>query len=126
MCIRLEKFSFIISFLFRSPQQRRGRFKIPAPRVFNDHSQIFSQAVLPADTYSQYQDEEDDSFITQNIHKADVSMCPLERAEKILRERRKAKKLAHLNEESKMKSKKRIQLINDSSEEEDTDFEFVS
>lgn len=108
------------SVLCRSPQHRRGAFKIPVPRIFNDHSRIFSQTVLPDDIYSQYQ-EEDDSFITQNIHKAEVSMCPLERAEKILRERRKAKKLGILDENSKKKSKRKVQLIADSSEEEDND-----
>ncbi|XP_065369638.1 uncharacterized protein Fancm [Calliphora vicina] len=108
----------------KSPQQRRGTFKIPAPRVYNDHSRIFSQAVLPDDTYSQYLPdsfvvEEDDADVTE------VSMCPLERAEKILKERRRAKKLGLLEPENCVKkktgnTKKRIQIINDSS---DDDFE---
>lgn len=40
--------------------------------------------------------EEDDSFINNNANITEVSMCPLERAEKILKERRKAKKNAKL------------------------------
>ncbi|XP_037826903.1 uncharacterized protein LOC119614879 [Lucilia sericata] len=113
----------------KSPQQRRGAFKIPAPRVYNDRSRIFSQAVLPDDTYSQYLPdsfvvEEEDSFINDNADVAEVSMCPLEKAEKILKERRRAKKLGLLEEDcvqkKKTKSKKKIQIITDSS---DDDFE---
>lgn len=106
---------------------RRGAFKIPAPRVYNDHSNIYSQAVLPEEVCSQYVPDsfvvdEDDSFINNNANITEVSMCPLEKAEKILKERRKAKKLAKLSgseEQVKSKRKKKIQLIEDSSEEDD-------
>ncbi|KAM7342429.1 FA complementation group M [Cochliomyia hominivorax] len=114
----------------KSPQQKRGAFKIPAPRVYNDHSRIFSQAVLPDDTYSQYLPdsfvvEGEDSFINDNADVTEVSMCPLEKAEKILKERRRAKKLGLLEEDKPVKTKtktknKRIQIIESSS---DDDFE---
>lgn len=50
-------------------------------------------------------------------------MCPLEKAEKILKERRRAKKLGLLQEDSvktKVKSKRKVHIIEDSS---DDDFE---
>uniref|UniRef100_A0A1I8PN99 Fanconi anemia group M protein n=1 Tax=Stomoxys calcitrans TaxID=35570 RepID=A0A1I8PN99_STOCA len=120
----------------KSPQNRRGTFKIPAPRVFNDHSHIYSQAVLPEEICSQYVPDsfvvdEDDSFITNNPNVTEVSMCPLERAEKILKERRRAKKKAKLatgqtNAKGPKQKKRKVHMIDDSSEDDDDDdIEFV-
>ncbi|XP_061399462.1 uncharacterized protein LOC133335170 [Musca vetustissima] len=116
----------------KSPAARRGGFKIPAPRVYNDHSQIYSQALLPEEVCSQYIPDsfvvdEDDSFINNNANITEVSMCPLERAEKILKERRRAKKNAKLaaanggqttNAVKSKSKKKKIHLIDDSSDDD--------
>ncbi|XP_011291940.1 uncharacterized protein LOC101889475 [Musca domestica] len=113
----------------KSPAPRRGGgFKIPAPRVYDDHSHIYSQALLPEEICSQYMPdsfvvEEDDSFINNNANITEVSMCPLERAEKILKERRKAKKNAKLaaSGQTATKSKgkkKKVNLIDDSSDDD--------
>lgn len=67
--------------------------------------------------------EEDDSFINNNANITEVSMCPLERAEKILKERRKAKKNAKLAASGQTApktkgKKKKVNLIHDSSDDD--------
>ncbi|XP_075166283.1 FA complementation group M [Haematobia irritans] len=119
----------------KSPQNRRGAFKIPAPRVYNDHSHIYSQAVLPEDICSQYVADsfvvdEDESFINNKADVTEVSMCPLERAEKILKERRRAKKNAKLaaaagqipNTKKPQQKKRTVHIIGDSSDDDSDDF----
>ncbi|XP_068145713.1 DEAD-box ATP-dependent DNA helicase Fancm [Drosophila tropicalis] len=81
----------------RSPLQRPGAFKMPAQRVYQDESYIYSQ---PVDEPSQYMpcsfivDEVNDTTAT-NSH--DISECPLERAERILKEQRKQRRQQRRN-----------------------------
>ncbi|XP_067627008.1 DEAD-box ATP-dependent DNA helicase Fancm [Eurosta solidaginis] len=96
----------------------RGAFKIPVPRKFNDHSKIYSQAVPVAE--SQYVC---DSFV---VHEEDIkdsstqlrdqTMSPLERAERILKERRRARR--KFKEVAKIQRRRRICEPVDSSDEE--------
>lgn len=78
--------------------QRPGAFKMPAQRVYQDESYIYSQ---PVDEPSQYMpcsfivDEVDDA--TTN-HSHDISECPLERAERILKEQRKQRRQKRRND----------------------------
>lgn len=115
-------------FLLRSPINR-GAFKIPPPKVFNDRSLIFSQMEPP--TNSQY---ELDSFVVneveakrkRNQNVETQAMSPLERAERILKQRRREKRtakymeLANISPPPSKKQKTRIYKVCNSS---DDDFE---
>ncbi|XP_017081991.2 LOW QUALITY PROTEIN: uncharacterized protein LOC108115178 [Drosophila eugracilis] len=101
----------------KSPIQRPGAFKMPPPRVYRDESHIFSQPF--EDDSSQYMQcsfvVDDESSTIERGH--DVSECPLEKAERILKERRKQRRLAKLIPEPANK-RRRLQIISTSSDEE--------
>lgn len=93
---------------------------MPAPRVYNDES-IYSQFVEAEP--SQYFPC---SFIANDVsvenEKHDVSECPLERAERILKERRRQRRrgaapapIAKVNNGKR----RRIQTLQDSSDDDD-------
>ncbi|XP_053966304.1 uncharacterized protein LOC128868344 isoform X1 [Anastrepha ludens] len=95
----------------------RGAFKIPAFREFNDQSQIYSQAA-PLEE-SQYVC---DSFVVNeddegSIELHDQTVCPLERAERILKERRRRSK--EFKSVAKIQRRRRIVKPAESSEDED-------
>ncbi|XP_023162300.2 uncharacterized protein LOC111593642 isoform X2 [Drosophila hydei] len=75
----------------RSPVHRPGAFKMPAPRRFDEES-IYSQPVEPEP--SQYYPcsfvVNDDSAVNEEAH--NISECPLERAERILKEQRRQRR----------------------------------
>ncbi|XP_017007651.2 DEAD-box ATP-dependent DNA helicase Fancm [Drosophila takahashii] len=103
----------------KSPIQRPGAFKMPPPRVFRDESHIFSQPV--ADDSSQYLQC---SFINDDESSTidrDVSECPLEKAERILKERRKQRRLGKLLPAPANK-RRRLQTMSTSSDEDDVVF----
>lgn len=88
----------MLYFSYRSPAARpRGAFKIPPPRIFNDRSEIYSQIISSDEERSQYVA---DSFLVtgsddENAEEGndnDITECPLERAERLIRERQKNKK----------------------------------
>lgn len=93
-------------FIIRSPATRpRGAFKIPAPRSYNDQSRIYSQVVLSEEECSQYvadsfvvhgSDDDRDAVAKQKQEEMDLTECPLERAERIIKERSKLKKIQKL------------------------------
>ncbi|KAH8298497.1 hypothetical protein KR044_007748 [Drosophila immigrans] len=110
----------------RSPIQRPGVFKIPAPRVYHDES-IYSQPVEVES--SQYYPC---SFIandesTSVVEPHDVSECPLERAERILKEERRERRLLKRAAAPASgpvgrvvpKRRRAIHVIEDSSDEDD-------
>ncbi|XP_055906206.1 Fanconi anemia group M protein [Eupeodes corollae] len=94
----------------------RGAFKIPERRTYNDASKIFSQR-LPQDNGSYVAD----SFvvISDDESEVDRSMCPLERAEEILRMKRRKKRKAMQEEVPQPAKKKRVLRIHNSSEDDD-------
>uniref|UniRef100_B3NZZ7 GG24642 n=1 Tax=Drosophila erecta TaxID=7220 RepID=B3NZZ7_DROER len=102
----------------KSPIQRPGAFKMPPPRVFRDESHIFSQPV--EDDSSQYMQcsfiVDDESSTIEQGH--DVSECPLEKAERILKERRKQRRLGKVPPAATNK-RRRLQTISTSSDEDD-------
>lgn len=75
----------------RSPLQRPGAFKIPAPRVYHDEY-IYSQPMEeePSQYYPSSFIANDDSS-AHEVH--DISECPLERAERILKEQRRERRM---------------------------------
>ncbi|XP_037947828.1 Fanconi anemia group M protein [Teleopsis dalmanni] len=99
----------------KSPVINRGGFKLPAQRVFNDESHIFSQAV--PEEPSHY---EKDSFVVDEEeadNNKDTSLCPLERAEKILKQRRRDRhKFPQVAEVQRRR--KKIIVIDDSSDDD--------
>uniref|UniRef100_A0A6P4E7G9 Uncharacterized protein LOC108037354 isoform X1 n=1 Tax=Drosophila rhopaloa TaxID=1041015 RepID=A0A6P4E7G9_DRORH len=102
----------------KSPVQRPGAFKMPPPRVYRDESHIFSQPV--EDDSSQYMQC---SFIVDDESSAiesgrDVFECPLEKAERILKERRKLRRQGKLQQEP-LNKRRRLQTMSTSSDEED-------
>ncbi|KAH8357172.1 hypothetical protein KR084_005731 [Drosophila pseudotakahashii] len=104
----------------KSPIQRPGAFKMPPPRVYRDDSHIFSQPV--EDDSSQYLG----SFIVDDESSTiergrDVSECPLEKAERILKERRKQRRLGKLLPAPANK-RRRLQTMSTSSDEDDVVF----
>ncbi|XP_017035935.1 DEAD-box ATP-dependent DNA helicase Fancm [Drosophila kikkawai] len=103
----------------RSPIQRPGAFKMPAPKVYRDESHIFSQPVEAE--ASQYLPcsfiVDDDSSTIQ-----DVSECPLEKAERILKERRRQRRLGNLQPVAPANKRRRIQTMSTSSDEDDVCF----
>ncbi|EDW96282.1 uncharacterized protein Dyak_GE25739 [Drosophila yakuba] len=102
----------------KSPIQRPGAFKMPPPRVFRDESHIFSQPV--EDDSSQYMQcsfiVDDESSTIERGH--DVSECPLEKAERILKERRKQRRLGKAPPAPANK-RRRLQTMSTSSDEDD-------
>ncbi|KAL7736435.1 hypothetical protein ACLKA6_019644 [Drosophila palustris] len=107
----------------RSPLQRPGAFKIPAPRVYHDES-IYSQPVEaePSQYYPSSFIANDDSA-AQEAH--DISECPLERAERILKEQRRERRLRKRGGSSAPalaivvpKKRRAIHIIDDSSDED--------
>ncbi|XP_033164467.1 Fanconi anemia group M protein [Drosophila mauritiana] len=102
----------------KSPIQRPGAFKMPPPRVFRDESHIFSQPV--EDDSSQYMQcsfiVDDESSTIDRGH--DVSECPLEKAERILKERRKQRRLGKVPP-APVNKRRRLQTISTSSDEDD-------
>ncbi|XP_032577543.1 Fanconi anemia group M protein [Drosophila sechellia] len=102
----------------KSPIQRPGAFKMPPPRVFRDESHIFSQPV--EDDSSQYMQcsfiVDDESSTIERGH--DVSECPLEKAERILKERRKQRRLGKVPP-APVNKRRRLQTISTSSDEDD-------
>lgn len=113
------KFS-ISNFHFRSPNKRP--FKIPAPRVYNDMSRIFSQAVPRYEGDSVYKE---DSFVISSdeevVEEPMSQECPLERAEAILKARRreKRKNKNNGNFEVKRRNARKNRILENSSDEED-------
>ncbi|KAH8384522.1 hypothetical protein KR200_003494 [Drosophila serrata] len=103
----------------RSPIQRPGAFKMPAPKVYRDESHIFSQPVEAE--ASQYLPcsfiVDDDSSTIQ-----DVSECPLEKAERILKERRRQRRLGNLQPVAPVNKRRRVQTLSTSSDEDDVCF----
>ncbi|XP_060659310.1 uncharacterized protein LOC132793413 [Drosophila nasuta] len=109
----------------RSPIQRPGAFKIPAPRVYHDES-IYSQPVdvEPSQYYPCSFIANDESTTVVDAH--DVSECPLERAERILKEERRERRLlkrgaaaAPIVGRVVPKRRRAIHVIEDSSDEDD-------
>ncbi|KAH8264301.1 hypothetical protein KR038_006360 [Drosophila bunnanda] len=103
----------------RSPIQRPGAFKMPAPKVYRDESHIFSQ---PVDSESsQYLPcsfiVDDDCSTIQ-----DVSECPLEKAERILKERRRQRRLGIVQPVVPANKRRRVQTMSTSSDEDDVCF----
>ncbi|XP_036332915.1 uncharacterized protein LOC118744192 [Rhagoletis pomonella] len=100
----------------RSPKHLRRNFKIPSFREFND--QVYSQPA-PAEP-SQYVcdsfvvSEEDDE---EPKDAQDQTICPLERAERILKERRRAR--GNFKVVAKIQKRRRIRQLMDSSDEDD-------
>ncbi|KAH8383181.1 hypothetical protein KR009_007167 [Drosophila setifemur] len=105
----------------RSPIQRPGAFKMPATRAYRDDSLIFSQPV--EDDASQYLPcsfiVDDDSSAMEGGH--DVSECPLEKAERILKERRRQRRLG-LEPPAPVNKRRRVQTLSTSSDEDDVVF----
>lgn len=91
---------------------------MPAPKVYRDESHIFSQ---PVDEESQYLPcsfiADDDSSTIQ-----DVSECPLEKAERILKERRRQRRLGNLQPVAPTNKRRRVQTMSTSSDEDDVCF----
>ncbi|KAH8326676.1 hypothetical protein KR067_011774 [Drosophila pandora] len=106
----------------RSPIQRPGAFKMPAPRAYLNDSQIFSQPV--EDDISQYLPGsfiiDDDTSTTERG--LDVSECPLEKAERILKERRRQRRLGIQPPDPPPNKRRRVQTISTSSDEDDVIF----
>ncbi|KAH8277300.1 hypothetical protein KR026_008865 [Drosophila bipectinata] len=106
----------------RSPIQRPGAFKMPAPRAYHNDSQIFSQPV--EDDISQYLPGsfivDDDTSTTERG--LDVSECPLEKAERILKERRRQRRLGILPPDPPPNKRRRVQTLSTSSDEDDVIF----
>ncbi|XP_017105264.2 DEAD-box ATP-dependent DNA helicase Fancm [Drosophila bipectinata] len=106
----------------RSPIQRPGAFKMPAPRAYHNDSQIFSQPV--EDDTSQYLAGsfivDDDTSTTERG--LDVSECPLEKAERILKERRRQRRLGILPPDPPPNKRRRVQTLSTSSDEDDVIF----
>ncbi|XP_017057211.1 uncharacterized protein LOC108098648 [Drosophila ficusphila] len=105
----------------KSPVQRPGAFKMPPPRVYRDESHIFSQQV--EDDSSQYLQCSfivgDESLAAEKSR--DVSECPLEKAERILKERRKQRRLGK-QPAAPANRRRRLQTISSSSDEDDVVF----
>ncbi|KAH8271413.1 hypothetical protein KR018_009217 [Drosophila ironensis] len=105
----------------KSPINRPGAFKMPAPRVYRNDSQIFSQAVET--DASQYLPS---SFIVADESSEtghDVSECPLEKAERILKERRRQRRRGQLPPADPPPNKRRrVQMLSTSSDEDDEIF----
>ncbi|KAH8317125.1 hypothetical protein KR074_001257 [Drosophila pseudoananassae] len=106
----------------RSPIPRPGAFKMPAPRTYHNDSQIFSQPV--EDDISQYLPGsfvvDDDTSTTERG--LDVSECPLEKAERILMERRRQRRLGILPPDPPPNKRRRVQTLSTSSDEDDVIF----
>ncbi|KAH8355362.1 hypothetical protein KR093_011718 [Drosophila rubida] len=109
----------------RSPIQRPGAFKIPAPRVYHDAS-IYSQPVEaePSQYYPSSFIANDDSTAAAEAH--DISECPLERAERILKQQRRERRLLKRGAAAAPalarvvpKRRRAIHVLDDSSEEDD-------
>lgn len=102
-----------------SVNNRLGLFKIPDAQKYRNITNIFSQMPEQDDTYA----EQNDSFVVEEGAELDVEeeLCPLERAEAILRERRK-KKLKQKSEQKGISlengTKRKVYLIEDSSDDE--------
>ncbi|XP_033244408.1 Fanconi anemia group M protein isoform X3 [Drosophila miranda] len=102
----------------RSPVQRPGAFKIPARRVYHDESLIFSQAVeAEASQYMPSSFVVADESLTHEKH--DVSECPLERAERILKERRRQRRLGVELPPAPSNKRRRVHTIASSSDDDD-------
>ncbi|KAL9919760.1 LOW QUALITY PROTEIN: DEAD-box ATP-dependent DNA helicase Fancm-like [Glossina fuscipes fuscipes] len=105
----------------KSPIRQQGAFKIPAPRVYDDDPSIFSQPL--SQTCSQYIS---DSFVVDDnlaAETSDQTLCPLEKAEKLLEaKRRKGKrKYATVVDINPVPKKRRIRtyVIDDNTSEEE-------
>uniref|UniRef100_A0A1A9Z0H2 Fanconi anemia group M protein n=1 Tax=Glossina pallidipes TaxID=7398 RepID=A0A1A9Z0H2_GLOPL len=105
----------------KSPIRQRGAFKIPAPRVYDDDAFIFSQPL--SQTCSQYIS---DSFVVDDnlgAETTDQTLCPLEKAEKLLEEKRRKGKRKHASvvDVNSMPKKRRIRtyVIDDNTSEEE-------
>ncbi|XP_037895927.1 uncharacterized protein LOC119641383 [Glossina fuscipes] len=105
----------------KSPIRQQGAFKIPAPRVYDDDTSIFSQPL--SQTCSQYIS---DSFVVDDdlaAETSDQTLCPLEKAEKLLEaKRRKGKrKYATVVDINPVPKKRRIRtyVIDDNTSEEE-------
>ncbi|EDW10587.1 uncharacterized protein Dmoj_GI18468 [Drosophila mojavensis] len=112
----------------RSPVHRPGAFKIPAPRRFDDEF-IYSQPVElePSQYLPSSFVVNDDSAVKEDSH--NVSECPLERAERILKEQRRQRRrqregggVPEPTTVAARSKRRRIQTISDSSEEDDVIF----
>ncbi|XP_069964483.1 DEAD-box ATP-dependent DNA helicase Fancm [Bactrocera oleae] len=99
----------------------RGAFKIPPFREYNDLSQIYSQVASIEPSQYVY-----DSFVVDEEHDKECmkskneTLSPLERAERILKERQRARN--KFKKVGKFKKRKRIHQVSDSS---DDDFIFL-
>lgn len=95
---------------------------MPAPRAYLNDSQIFSQPV--EDDISQYLPGsfivDDDTSTTERG--LDVSECPLEKAERILKERRRQRRLGIQPPDPPPNKRRRVQTISTSSDEDDVIF----
>uniref|UniRef100_A0A1A9V2Q6 Fanconi anemia group M protein n=1 Tax=Glossina austeni TaxID=7395 RepID=A0A1A9V2Q6_GLOAU len=105
----------------KSPIRQRGAFKIPAPRVYDDDAFIFSQPL--SQTCSQYIS---DSFVVDDnlgAETSDQTLCPLEKAEKLLEAKRRKSKRKHASvvDINPMPKKRRIRtyVIDDNTSEEE-------
>ncbi|SPP80367.1 ATP-dependent DNA helicase MPH1 isoform X2 [Drosophila guanche] len=102
----------------RSPVQRPGAFKIPARRVYHDESHIFSQAVeTEASQYMPSSFVVDDDTLSHEKH--DISECPLERAERILKERRRQRRLGIEVPPPASNKRRRVHRVESSSDDDD-------
>ncbi|KAH8292017.1 hypothetical protein KR054_003524 [Drosophila jambulina] len=103
----------------RSPIQRPGAFKMPAPKVYRDESHIFSQPVeAESSQYLPCSFIVDDNSVTIQ----DVSECPLEKAERILKERRRQRRLGNLQPTAPANKRRRVRTMSTSSDEDDVCF----
>uniref|UniRef100_A0ABK9MI99 Fanconi anemia group M protein n=1 Tax=Glossina morsitans morsitans TaxID=37546 RepID=A0ABK9MI99_GLOMM len=105
----------------KSPIRQQGAFKIPAPRVYDDDAFIFSQPL--SQTCSQYIS---DSFVVDDnlgAETTDQTLCPLEKAEKLLEAKRRKGKRKHASvvDINPMPKKRRIRtyVIDDNTSEEE-------
>ncbi|KAH8416002.1 hypothetical protein KR222_006323 [Zaprionus bogoriensis] len=109
----------------RSPLQRPGAFKLPAPRVYDDES-IYSQPVEaePSQYYPCSFIANDESTANEQH---DISECPLERAERILKERRRQRRRAAAPIATVVNrgKRRRIQTLQDSSDDDDDDDDVI-
>ncbi|XP_030383173.1 ATP-dependent DNA helicase MPH1 [Scaptodrosophila lebanonensis] len=113
----------------RSPVRRPGAFKIPARRVYNDESHIYSQQrELEPSQYipSSFIVDEAETDISARETR-DVSECPLERAERILKEerrqKRRLKRFGSPQPRPQQSKRRRVQpMANSSSDDDDIGF----
>ncbi|XP_064536170.1 uncharacterized protein Fancm isoform X1 [Drosophila montana] len=103
----------------KSPVHRPGAFKMPAPRAFHDES-IFSQPV-EAEPSQYYPCSFVVSDESEADEKHDLSECPLERAERILKEqRRQRRRGAPIDQKPPVvrSKRRRIHTLSDSSDDD--------